>query len=438
MALPLIFDFYNSIIEVPAPDTTLEMQFLINEIRDTEDELNPGLAYPKIADASGKDDLGGGITTAITVRLLDNWRVRFEARTELTQCTISGGNLVGGPGGNPVAPSAFTQVVQLSSASGTIATPDTAAENINIKYLLASLSETQKGIGNIYYWDPFSGSDANTGLTPTAAVETFAKAHDDLVTTGHHDVIFCLSSNPTGITTVTETITITKNTLKVRGPGHVFQFVPIATTDDTVVISGNDIEISGLFVSTATSGTKNAVTVTGDNALIKHCWISNVRGHGLNLSSSSRTAVNTVVIEHGGVSGTGNGINIGQDTTDAKIEKCIIFDNKSGVLLSGTGITDNLIEDCLIYKNTAYGVNIANEEVLRTTLRGGSTLTNNTPGNTLDNGTDTYIETPAGGASTSEIADAVWAEVITGVTTPGSAGKTLKDAKTKATLASLS
>jgi hypothetical protein len=190
MALPLIFDFYNSIIEVPAPDTTLDMQFLINEIRDTEDELNPGLAYPKIADASGKDDLGGGVYTAITVRLLDNWRVRFEARTELTQCVISGGNLVGGPGGNPIAPSAYTQVIQLSSASGTISTPDTATENINIKYLLASLGETQKGVGDIYYWDPVSGSNSNTGLTPTAAVQTFAQAHS-LVTTGNHDIIFC-------------------------------------------------------------------------------------------------------------------------------------------------------------------------------------------------------------------------------------------------------
>jgi hypothetical protein len=437
MALPLIFDFYNSIIEVPAPDTTLEMQYLINEIRDTEDELTPGMAHPKIADASGKDDLGGGIYTAITVRLLDNWRVRFEARTELTQCTISGGNLVGGPGGNPIAPSAFTQVIQLSSASGVIATPTTSSENTNLRYILASLGEIQKGIGDVYYWDPISGSDANTGLTPTAAVQTFAKAHDDLVTTGHHDVIFCLSSDPTGITTVTETLNITKNTLKVRGPGHVFQLVPIATTDDTVVISANDVEISGLYISTATSGTKNAVTVTGDNALIKDCWISIVRGHGLNLSSTAKTIVDTAVIEHCGASGTGNGINLGQDTTETKIKKCLIFDNKTGVLLSGTGLADNLVEDCLVYKNTAYGANIGSG-VLRTTLRGGNTLTNNTPDNTLDNGTDTYIETPAGGASTSEIADAVWAEVITDVTTPGSAGKTLKDAKTKATLASLS
>ena len=37
MPSPLTFDFYNSIIEVPATDTSLDIQYLINQIRDTED-----------------------------------------------------------------------------------------------------------------------------------------------------------------------------------------------------------------------------------------------------------------------------------------------------------------------------------------------------------------------------------------------------------------
>lgn len=123
MAQPLVFDFYNSIITVPIPDVSLDMQYLIDQVRDTEDELTPGEAYFKIADASGKESLGGGISTAITVRLLNDWRVMFEARTgpDTVQCSIGGGNLVGGPGGNPIAPSAYTQVLNLSSAAGTIA-----------------------------------------------------------------------------------------------------------------------------------------------------------------------------------------------------------------------------------------------------------------------------------------------------------------------------
>lgn len=437
MALPLIFDFYNSIIEVPSPDISLDMQYLINQIRDTEDELNPGLVYNKIADASGKDSLGGGIFTAITVRLLDNWRVKFEARPGpgTVQCTISGGNLVGGPSGNPIAPSAYTQVVNLSSAAGTIAVPSTATETTNIRYLLASLGEQQKTIGSIFYWDPYSGSDSNTGLTPTSAVATFSKAHT-LATAGKHDIIFALSSNSSGITTVTETINITKSTLKLRGPGHVLQLVPTATTADTMTIAADNVEVSGFYVSTAGTGSRDAISIDGNSILVKQCWIENARGDGVALTSSNLVVISDMVIDTCGLSGTGNGINFGDTATNSTIAKCIITSTINGIALSGTGLTDNVIQNCLIFNNSAYGVNIGTG-VLRTVLRSGNTYHKNTSGPTLDNGTDTYIETQAGGASASEIADAVWDEVISGHLIAGTTGKTLKDAKTKATLASL-
>lgn len=438
MAQALVFDFYNSIIEVPAPDTSLDMQYLIDSIRDQEEELDPGIQYSKIADASGKDDLGGGVFTAITVRLLDSWRVRFEARSgpETVQCTISGGNLVGGLSGNPVAPSAYTQVVKLSSASGTISVPNTASDTTNLKYLISSLSGKHKSVGNIFYWDPSNGSDSNTGLAPSSAVATFAKAHD-LATDANHDIIFCLSTGASGITTVTETITISKDTLQVKGPGHTFQMIPTSTTDNTINIIGNDVELSGMYVSTAATGSMDAINITGDNALIKDIWVTDVRGNGITISGSNRSTIETCAIESTGLSGSGNGINIGNDTSQLQIDKSIIFDGINGVVLSGTGIADNKIEDCLIYGNSSYGVSIGSG-VDNTTLRGGNTIINNTTGNTLDNGDDSYIETPAGGASASEIADAVWDEVITtSHQGAGAAGKMLKDTKTKATLASI-
>ena len=445
MALPLVFDFYNSIIEVPADDTTLDMQYLINQIRDTEDELNPGLAYSKIADASGKEDLGGGIYTAITVKLLDNWRVRFAARPgdETVQCIISGGNLVGGPGGNPIAPSAFTQVLNLSSAAGVIAAPSTSNENTNLKYMLAALGTSQRAIGDVFYWDPYSGLDTNTGLTPAAAVKTFAKAQT-LATAGAHDVIFCLSSDPAGITTTTETLSIIKPTLKIRGPGYVFQIRPaIGTTVPTIaigtdVIAADNVEISGLYITTATDGSADAIeVVNGNNALIQDSWLENVRGHGISLSDSSLSVISACVMDTCGASGAGDGINIGDDTEATTISNCIITDSVNGIVLSGIGIADNVVDNCLIYKNLGLGVHI-DSGVNRTILRGGNTIVNNTGGDTEYVGSiDTYIETPAGGASKTEIAAAVWSEVISGVTTPGSAGKMLRDAKTKATLASL-
>lgn len=433
MAQPLKFFFEQQIIEVPAPDTSLDIQYLVNQTRDTEDELWPAMPYSKILDAFGKQPLGGGTLVGITVMLLDNWKIRFETRPgpDTVSCIVSGGNLVAASG-NPIAPSAYTTVSIAQSSSPTIATPE---ENVNLKMLIASLADRQKSIGNFYYWDPVSGSDTNSGTSPSTAVQTFAAAQS-LASAGNYDVIFCLAKDASGITTVTTPITINKRTLKLRGPGHIFQIAPTTAGSDTITISTDDVEINGLYVSTAATGSDNAVSITGDRAFIQDCWLSNVRGHGINISGSNLTKISTCAIEHCGINGTGNGISLGNETTQAVISKSIIFDHPNGILLSGTGIADNVIENSIIYKNSSYGVSIGSG-VLRTTLRSGNTFSKNTSGNVQDLGTDTYVETQAGGASASEIADAVWDEVIAGHTTVGTAGRMLKDAKTKATLASL-
>lgn len=431
--MALTFDFINSIIEIPSPTTSVSVQTLINEIRDAEDELNPAMTYPKIADAFGKQDLGGGVLVGITLVLLSSWKVRFEARPgpSTVACIITGGNLVA-ESGNPIAASAFTSVTIAQSSSPTIAKADS---DTNLLYMVESLLGNQRGVGKYYYWDPIAGDNSKDGLTPSTAVLTFAQAQT-LVTAGSNDVIFCLSTDPSGITTVTETINITKNNLKLRGSGYTFQMKPTTTSVDTVVLNANNVEISGIYLETASTGTKNGISIDGDNNIITDSWITNIRGSGISVTSSARTKITNCVIEDCGKSGTGDGINAGNSTVKTLISKCIISGNVNGISLSGTGVTDNTMENNLIYNNSSRGITIG-AGVLRTHVRSGHTFNKNTAGNTQDLGTDTLIETQAGGASASEIADAVWDEVISGHLNAGSTGKDLRDTKTRATLASL-
>lgn len=435
MPSALLFDFHEKIITVPVADTTLDLQYLINEIRSAEHNLAPGIAYAKIADAFGKQDLGGGVTVGITVVMLDGWRVAFEARSGPTtvSVTISGGNFVGEAGANPVAPTAFTQVTISQSTSATLVS---SSGDTNLVYLVESLRNMHPGWGTAYFWDPDNGNDSNTGTSPTSAVKTFATAHT-LVSAGRGDVIFCRPTGTSGTTTInTETLSITKNNLKVRGPGVSVKLIPTTTASPTVSISAEHVEISGFYLETAATGSQSAISLNGDNCLIRDCWVGSSRGHGLTVTSSARLRVLSSVFENCGGSGSGNGINLTDVTTQALISKCIISDSENGINLGGSGISDNIIENCLIYKNDAYGVQIGSG-VARTTLRGGNTITNNVTGSTLDNGTNTYIETPSGGASASDIADAVWNELATDHVTSGSTGRTLLDAKKKATLASI-
>lgn len=113
----LTFDFDTKLIEVQAiRGATLTAQDLINAIRQAE-VTDEGMGYDKIADASGKDSLGGSTSVGITVNLLD-WQIKWYAGTY--QAAISGGNVVGGVGGNVIDYTAGVQVLLTQSANSTL------------------------------------------------------------------------------------------------------------------------------------------------------------------------------------------------------------------------------------------------------------------------------------------------------------------------------
>ena len=67
------------LIFVPSLDgTEITMQELVTQVRDWEDEPS-NLAYPYVMRASGKEDLGGGVTVGITTQL-QNAKLAFEQR----------------------------------------------------------------------------------------------------------------------------------------------------------------------------------------------------------------------------------------------------------------------------------------------------------------------------------------------------------------------
>lgn len=120
--MAFVFDFVNQIIDVESPATEITVQETLNAIRDAECS-DLGMAYPKIADAEGKGELEAGVYIGITLKLLQNWQVRWYAGNYIAKC--GGGNLVqseisdvfafreGGP-----------QIENTKSASSTIVSAD--------------------------------------------------------------------------------------------------------------------------------------------------------------------------------------------------------------------------------------------------------------------------------------------------------------------------
>jgi hypothetical protein len=124
--MSISIDFISSprIITVLTPTVSITMQELVNSVRDIEDELLD-LEYEHIIDASGKENLGGGVFVGISVTLR-NAKLAFEARLGpgYTQCNATGGNLVAvdeyGAVMSPIQPTAFTQIILTSSSSATL------------------------------------------------------------------------------------------------------------------------------------------------------------------------------------------------------------------------------------------------------------------------------------------------------------------------------
>jgi len=430
----LTFFKYDRVIQVdnPVEGTFVTIQELINAIRDYEDEID-FLDYGHIANASGKQDLGGGSQVGITLELINDWRIQFESPGAPPTITVyvRGGNLVAtnSYSNNPIKPSDYVTVIIAQSSSPTIITPP---EDLNMLYLIESLRGRHASLGSIFYWDPVNGNDANDGTQPGDAVATFAQAQT-LATAGNHDIIFCLSKHASGITTVTEKLNITKDTLKVRGPGFPFQLIPSTSGAPTITVNADGIEVSGFYVETASGGTDNGITVTGNDNLIKDVWINGVTGHGIALSASARTKIEKCAIEDS----TLNGISLGATATLSNISMCIISGCVDGADLAGSGLTDNIFENNVIYNNSGNGIDIGTG-VTRTGIRLHHTFSGNAT-NINDLGTATFQDTS--GTITQgdidDIVDGVWDEVIGGHVSTGTTGRTLRDAKTKATLASL-
>ena len=118
------FNFYTQIIDVLNPQQDVDIQTLLNEIREQEESVL-GMSFPKIADATGKDDLGGGVTTGITLTLQPNWQLKFWEGEYIA--SITGGNLVGGDTTDgPIAYTPGVQVKLIQSAASTLVTGGSA------------------------------------------------------------------------------------------------------------------------------------------------------------------------------------------------------------------------------------------------------------------------------------------------------------------------
>lgn len=334
------------VIQVDSPFAVVTIQDLVNQIREYEDELT-NMDHPKIANATGKQDLGGGVLVGVTLELLDNWRVQFEPRTGplIESVSVTGGNIVATNdfGDNAIKASPFTQVTITSSSSATIS----QIEIIDLVHRIEALRPSHSAFGKLIYWNPTTGDDGLLGESPDTAVATFSRAHD-IAADNQGDAIYCLTKDATGIVEVDEQLVITKNALSVRGPGERFVLKPSVSAGigPSVLIQANNVSIEKLSINhitgyLATDGVQIDGSVQGaEGCLVKDIIVRNSIGSGISIN----------------------------DSGDSRIESCFMEDLGDDGIFVGDSVDDLTISGNLIDGPTNYGVNVAGNTTLDVTL----------------------------------------------------------------------
>ncbi len=277
------------IITVAAPSTELTVQDLHDTMVDLEDEL-VNSSYKKIVSSGGKEELDDVTRVTITLTLL-NAKVGFEARSDWTQCAITGGNVVAkdsnGDKINPINTTPFVNIDRTSSSSGTLQEQDAL-----------NYSSYQ----NAVWVDEIKGLDTNLGnreypvKTASIAVDIgLEKGFNELRFIGNHTL--GLGDDVTGFTLVGSN---PMRTLLTLGDEAIIANVEIREATLTGTLDGNatvrecvlgTIDYFSGYVhhSVLTS----AVITLGNNAvaLFLHCY-SGVPGSGtptINMGGSGQS-----------------------------------------------------------------------------------------------------------------------------------------------------
>ncbi len=114
---PFTFDFATSLINVDVGYVSIDCIYLYNACKLAQ-ASEEGIIYGPTASGSGLVDLGDGVLTGITIKLLGNWQLKFPEGNYIAK--VSGGNLTGGPSGDPIAYSAGVQTLLIQSAASTV------------------------------------------------------------------------------------------------------------------------------------------------------------------------------------------------------------------------------------------------------------------------------------------------------------------------------
>ncbi len=291
-----------------------------------------------------------------------------------------------------------------------------------------------------FYWNSIGGNNANDGLSPQRAKLTYNGVNgiDSLLTNFNHDVVNIIPDNEGALTTITETVNVTKAYTFLRGPGRDILFKPSTSGTPTLQASAPGVEFSGFRVETSGSlafpDTDAAIVVSADFALIRQVWVEFAGKEGIKLQNSKYHEIDRVVVMNTGKDTLSSSAavlisGVTQDTSFNVLKNVLIINNDGdGLRVEGVKAVNNFLykgdAGSSIIHNGGWGVYTDSLSSGTHIIGPGVHIHDNTSGKVSLNGSGDMIEN----AEQWVTATAVWDELTAGHQTAGTTGKALSDA----------
>lgn len=339
----------------------------------------------------------------------------------------------------------------LNNSGGTIvdATGFMSEEFERAKIDLEATRQSHQGYGSRWYVDYINGNDSYAGSSVSTPVKTITKAVE-LAVSGRGDVIYLLSPG-SGTTTIDERVTINKEDVHIRAPGRGLEIKPsVGGLGPVINITGNNCSLNGLLLRTASGDHSDDCIVV--NA--KFCRLENLyvvgpdtgggtvigSGHGIHFKGGDYHKVFGCEIEKFGQDGvrfTDAPIGSEGSPREVRFDNCNIYYNRgNGIGFTGTSSNStrlNVVTDSRIQHNSGYGIYIgANTQ--RTMIMANNFIKDNKtyPTGIDDPANEIYVDPAASDAMIDVMPDTlvsnVWGAVAADHNDAGTMGNKLNTA----------
>ena len=267
--------------------------------------------------------------------------------------------------------------------------------NKNLESLIESQRKAHTVQGNIYYVDPINGATHASGARggrddPYSLVQD---CHDNAITDRNHDIIILIAGEAAAITMLTEAVILTKSYFFIRGPGRDFCWTR-SGNGDTIIITGDGIELQGFQLQTAATGAGDGIAATDADFLrIKDLWVNKTQGDGIHLVRCNNAQIEQNTFQESGQGGSGQGIHIvgtgGTSNYNVLIENTLSDVAGHGIHIEQGTTLHTIIQRNIIHGATGWGISIGGSSTDALVME--NWLGNNASGSINDGGTTSVL-----------------------------------------------